>query len=486
MERQLHHLENVVDALFEEVCPQVVGGQRAFKPVLVNSLGSLLVDTDRRQLLDHRAYYRLDFSDFLEFATSEIPIAPSLSAFRDGEAHFYQALNIDSPEPHVELPTPLSALAILDAVISRNGVFLSVTMRFSSFPPDTQPFTVVTITFAPSRGVDSEHANLDEWDRCWIAPPVPADPEWRFFQSGVYTDALLDEMERHPGMPGAFSSDLIERVRSQRALTHGEWAGYFELARLALYLPQYFDFMYDLVVTDSVTAEPDRPFPRGIAPASPKVGPVPTGPLFRVVKSIRVIRAMARPARHWTAPRFSFAVTGHWRRFRDPQANGHDATGQVVLGRTWVHDYKKFRHKELSPGNAETGTADPRVVISIKQSLAYARDVLASAGTTMPSDPPSASPDVPASGQAARVVPTDEWMATERAKLTFQMRYLILRRDHYRCRLCGRSAASDPGVRLEVDHRTPVSDWGLTVESNLWTLCRECNRGKGVHALHVD
>ncbi len=489
MKRQIHQLEGVVDALFEEVCPQAVGGERALKPFLVNALGSLLLNPNRRQLLDHRAYYRLDFGDFLEYATSELPIAPTLSAFRDGEAHFYQALNIDSPEPHIELPAPLSALAILDAVIARNRVFLSVTMRFRSFAPHTQPVTVVTITFAPSRGVDPEHATLDEWDRCWIGPPVPGDPEWRFCQSGVYTDELLDDMERHPGKPGALRPDLIERARSDRAHTHGEWAGFFELARLALHLPQYFEFMYDLVVTDSVSAEPDRLSPRGVAPASPRVGPLPTGHLFRVVKSIRVIRATTRLARKWTAPRFSFAVAGHWRRFRDSDAKGHDAMGHVVLGRTWVHDYKKFRNKELSLDTATSATADPRVVISIKQSLAYARDVLASAATTAPSASPSASSassDVPASGPTASVGPSEEWMATERAKLTFQMRYLILRRDHYRCCLCGRSAASDPGVRLEVDHRTPVSDWGLTEESNLWTLCRECNRGKGVHALHLN
>ncbi len=101
MKRQIHQLEGVVDALFEEVCPQAVGEERALKPFLVNALGSLLLDPDRRQLLDHRAYYRLDFGDFLDFATSELAIAPTLSAFRDGEAHFYQALYIDSPEPHI-------------------------------------------------------------------------------------------------------------------------------------------------------------------------------------------------------------------------------------------------------------------------------------------------------------------------------------------------------------------------------------------------
>ncbi|HVN79730.1 MAG TPA: HNH endonuclease, partial [Terriglobia bacterium] len=266
----------------------------------------------------------------------------------------------------------------------------------------------------------------------------------------------------------------------------GEWAGLFELARLALHLPQYFEFMYDLVVTDSVPAGPDRHASLGAAPGRPQVRPVSTGPVFRIVKSIRVIRTATRPARQWTAPHFSFAVAGHWRRYRDPYAKGHDATGQVVLGRTWVHDYRKFRNKDLSPATATSASADPRVVINIKQSLAYARDVLSSAAATLSSPSPLLTQEGSSPGSTGSVGPTEEWMATERAKLTFQLRYLILRRDHFRCCVCGRSAASEPGVRLEVDHRMPVSDWGLTEESNLWTLCRECNRGKGTHALHLN
>lgn len=65
----------------------------------------------------------------------------------------------------------------------------------------------------------------------------------------------------------------------------------------------------------------------------------------------------------------------------------------------------------------------------------------------------------------------------ERAKLTDKLRYQVLKRDHYRCVICGRSAKD--GVKLHVDHIKPVSRGGKTTLSNLRTLCSDCNLGKG-------
>lgn len=64
--------------------------------------------------------------------------------------------------------------------------------------------------------------------------------------------------------------------------------------------------------------------------------------------------------------------------------------------------------------------------------------------------------------------------------LSSSLRFRILKRDGYQCCLCGRSA---PGVVLEVDHRIPVSKGGTNDESNLMTLCFDCNRGKGTNDL---
>lgn len=63
-----------------------------------------------------------------------------------------------------------------------------------------------------------------------------------------------------------------------------------------------------------------------------------------------------------------------------------------------------------------------------------------------------------------------------RPGLSPRSRFRVMQRDGFKCRLCGRAA--DDGVKLEVDHRVPVSKGGASDAVNLWTLCWECNRGK--------
>lgn len=59
------------------------------------------------------------------------------------------------------------------------------------------------------------------------------------------------------------------------------------------------------------------------------------------------------------------------------------------------------------------------------------------------------------------------------------LRFFVLKRDSFRCVGCGRSPATITGLVLEVDHVIAWSNGGETIESNLRTLCSDCNRGKG-------
>ena len=59
-----------------------------------------------------------------------------------------------------------------------------------------------------------------------------------------------------------------------------------------------------------------------------------------------------------------------------------------------------------------------------------------------------------------------------------RIRYEVLRRDSYRCQLCG-ATAQDGTTVLEVDHIIPKALGGDDLAGNLQTLCRDCNRGKG-------
>ncbi|MCF7930479.1 MAG: HNH endonuclease [Acholeplasmataceae bacterium] len=64
----------------------------------------------------------------------------------------------------------------------------------------------------------------------------------------------------------------------------------------------------------------------------------------------------------------------------------------------------------------------------------------------------------------------------QRAIISDDKRYDIMKRDGFKCCICGAKATD--GVRLEVDHIMPVSKGGKSTDANLQTLCERCNKGK--------
>jgi len=66
-----------------------------------------------------------------------------------------------------------------------------------------------------------------------------------------------------------------------------------------------------------------------------------------------------------------------------------------------------------------------------------------------------------------------------RREISDRQRFRILVRDGFRCRACGASPLTQPGVELHVDHVLPWSRGGETTDDNLLTKCKQCNLGKG-------
>lgn len=67
----------------------------------------------------------------------------------------------------------------------------------------------------------------------------------------------------------------------------------------------------------------------------------------------------------------------------------------------------------------------------------------------------------------------------ERRKMSNGLRYEILKRDGFKCKLCGATREND---KLNIDHIIPISKGGKTIKQNLRTLCQRCNSGKGSKA----
>lgn len=62
--------------------------------------------------------------------------------------------------------------------------------------------------------------------------------------------------------------------------------------------------------------------------------------------------------------------------------------------------------------------------------------------------------------------------------INWRLRFIVMRRDAFKCKVCGRTPATDSTVILHVDHIEAWSKGGRTVLENLQTLCSICNIGK--------
>lgn len=132
-------------------------------------------------------------------------------------------------------------------------------------------------------------------------------------------------------------------------------------------------------------------------------------------------------------------------------------------------DYKRIEYSQLKANNVCIDI-DMDIIISWRYISAKGRNEYHNTSVFHVIDV------ITALEQARKKDEYENSVARQRSMMTRKIRVRILERDGYRCVLCGRGAKD--GVKLEVDHKKPVSKGGLTIESNLQTLCRECNRGK--------
>ncbi|MFC1551009.1 HNH endonuclease [Candidatus Latescibacterota bacterium] len=65
-----------------------------------------------------------------------------------------------------------------------------------------------------------------------------------------------------------------------------------------------------------------------------------------------------------------------------------------------------------------------------------------------------------------------------------KQRMRIIKRDLYRCRICGRNPDNHTDIELHVHHIRPWSKGGLTEDDNLITLCDTCHNGLEPHEEH--
>lgn len=92
---------------------------------------------------------------------------------------------------------------------------------------------------------------------------------------------------------------------------------------------------------------------------------------------------------------------------------------------------------------------------------------------------PDDSNEIPFSDENSLKRTNREPVHKTKRDITLRVRFLVMRRDNFKCCMCGRSPAITPGIELHIDHIIPWSKGGETTIDNLQTLCSDCNLGKG-------
>lgn len=82
------------------------------------------------------------------------------------------------------------------------------------------------------------------------------------------------------------------------------------------------------------------------------------------------------------------------------------------------------------------------------------------------------------SSQKTKSCVQSENVRTTKREINLRLRFLVMKRDNFKCCMCGRSPATTPGLELHIDHVIPWSKGGETTFENLQTLCVDCNLGK--------
>ena len=141
------------------------------------------------------------------------------------------------------------------------------------------------------------------------------------------------------------------------------------------------------------------------------------------------------------------------------------------LLRVWTHHGRQPRYREMdsSPSEITSGAYEKRWGTWRTALRAFVERVNA--------DRLGPPPEYPRVLAPASIAPPQRKTLRTRT-IPLGMRYDVLRRDHFKCLLCGNSPSIDPTCVLHVDHVVSWSEGGDTIMTNVRSLCQRCNVGK--------
>lgn len=328
--------------------------------------------------------YLVSFTDFLDFATSAAAPSSAIDkAYALEDRVTYNVSSLDKPDSLLLETDTSSSFAFVAATMVRRGDELSIMLVLGEQrPPEETDKMQVALNWSR---MNPNKPHLQSVDLNDNEPLHLVDSEllrtlalvrFNLKEHRVETRMLMREMTKsfhvisdnelmfppRAGSPPGTEPPLAERMDALGSV--------WEIAKTLVLLPSYLSARIDVVSTEDrltqlgAELKSSMKAKRAVEQANPD-----SRVLHRRISAIRVVRAapLLLEGRSYSAPAFQVPVEGFWRQFTDPTRQGHDESGAVIAGRTWVRAHIRHKDKEAP--------AEPKVVY-IKASLSLARQRL--------------------------------------------------------------------------------------------------------------
>lgn len=317
--------------------------------------------------------YRIDASDFLEFASgTECPADPLAVAYEVADGEVYNVTSTTDPHDTL-LASDTDTVGFSAASVIRRGNEAVVMLVCGSKEapeevdwtrnavPDPKPWVKGFVQRAQGK------EKFKKWYMIW-------GDLYKKFVLARYDLSRQTILERAVGWESdahwqwvtdipAFS-DVPDEQKRNMAQRLDTYKTTWRLSESVLLIPSYLSKRYEVTATKKVRTELGRDT---TIQNQTKHAPPKSRVQFRMLRSLVVKRDkefIGAVGRTYTPPRFQVEVEGFWRRLSNQESMGSDAVGNPVQGRTWVKAH--LRYRENPPAS------DARIVF-IKQTLRSAK-----------------------------------------------------------------------------------------------------------------
>ncbi|VDO08637.1 unnamed protein product, partial [Brugia timori] len=406
--------------------------------------------------------YLVSFTDFLDFSTAaDAPATAVEKAYALEDRVIYNVTSLDRADSLLLATDTTSSFGFVSANMVRRGDELSMLLVLGEqAPPENAQKlvdNVAAVRFNPNKQflktVDlssNEPMYLPDTALLRTLALVRFNLKERRVESRQLMRELTNsfmvtsDSERmfpsRPGEPHAGAARAVEELDAVGSV--------WEVAKTLILLPSYLLARIEVTRTEGkrtqlgVEMNSSLKAKRAVEKANPE-----SRVLLRRISAIRVVRQrpVTLEGRSYQAPVFQVPVEGYWRRFTDATQEGHDESGNPIVGRTWVRSH--IRHKDKQ-APLELKVVYIKASLSLaRQRLARFRRKAASAVTgSRRSDAGGVSPPAPTATAAMELSGgdgTDALAQTEAGAFLYVMRCPAHGRDIFKVGFTDR----DPEVR---------------------------------------